>query len=330
MSLNKVITSVNALANSVVIPVEQLNNVVCIDTVNNRIGVKTANPTKEIDISGTLKTKYIYINNGNDSISEFDISYDTSFLTLSKGLKLGEEGLSCENIICDTIDVSSITGDVSFTNSIDVSGNVNVTGNLIVRGTGNINGQEVNGLTVSDDRYKHNEKNINNGLEIVRQLQPQLYNKTSTFKPINYRGELNEPYVLEAGLIAQEVYEINDLSYVVKKGNSTTPYYLKYDNIFVYGLAGIKELDNIVSNNINDISNRLIRIKELDNIVSNNINDISNLSNRLTNIENGTSDVSNIHLSNIRNLIINQNRSIQLLNTKILSLETKLNNLENK
>ena len=47
MSLNKVITSVNALANSVVIPNDKLNNVVCIDTVNNRIGVKTANRKKK-------------------------------------------------------------------------------------------------------------------------------------------------------------------------------------------------------------------------------------------------------------------------------------------
>ena len=54
MSLNKVITSVNALVNSVSIPANQLNNVVCIDTLNNRIGVKTANPSKEIDISGML------------------------------------------------------------------------------------------------------------------------------------------------------------------------------------------------------------------------------------------------------------------------------------
>ena len=112
MSLNKVITSVNALVNSVSIPDEQLNNVVCIDTINNRIGVQTANPTREIDISGMLKTNYIYLNNENNSKSEFDISYDTNFITLSRGLKV-KEGISCENIFCNFIDLSSITGDVS-------------------------------------------------------------------------------------------------------------------------------------------------------------------------------------------------------------------------
>ena len=164
-------------------------------------------------------------------------------------------------------------------------------------------------MLTSDDRYKHNERNIINGLEIIRQLQPQIYDKTSTFKTENYRGVVNEPYFVEAGLIAQEVFAINDLSYVVIEGNTTKPYYLNYDNIFVYGLAGIKELDVIVNNNINDISN---------------------LSNRLTNIANGTPDISDVNLSNIRNLIVNQNTLIQSLNTKISSLETRINNLENK
>ena len=36
-------------------------------------------------------------------------------------------------------------------------------------------------------------------------------------------------------------------------GNETKPYYLNYNNIFVYGLAALKELDNSVSNNITNI-----------------------------------------------------------------------------
>tara|TARA_B100001175_G_C19462758_1_gene617417 strand:+ start:58 stop:966 length:909 start_codon:yes stop_codon:yes gene_type:complete len=302
MSLNKVITSVNALVNSVSIPDTQLNNVVCIDTVNNRIGVQTANPTREIDISGMLKTNYVYLNNKNNVTSEFDISYDTSFVTFSRGIKV-KEGISCENIFCNFIDLSSIIGDISFTNSIDISGNVYVDLSLNVKG--DIEGKEVraNGIVLtSDDRYKHNERNINNGLEIIRQLQPQIYDKTSTFKAENYRGVVNEPYFVEAGLIAQEVFAINDLSYVVIEGNTTRPYYLNYDNIFVYGLAGIKELDTIVSS----------------------------LSNRLNNLSNDTPDVSDINLSNIKNLIINQNTLIQSLNIKLSSLETRINNLENK
>lgn len=309
MSLNKVITSVNALANSVSIPNDQLNNVVCIDTVNNRIGVQTANPTREIDISGMIKTNFLYLNNENNVTSEYDISYDKSFVTFSRGIKV-KEGISCENIFCNAIDLSGITGDVSFTNNIDISGDVNISQNLVVDLSllvlGNIRYRGTIAPT-SDDRFKHNEKNIINGLEIIRQLEPQLYQKTTTFKGENYRGDLNEPYITEAGLIAQQVNVINDLSFTVITGDTERPYYLLYDNIFVYGLAGIKELDKIVSNNINDISN---------------------LSNRITNMSDGTPDVSDINLSNIKNLIINQNTLIQSLNSKLLNLESRINNLE--
>mgnify|MGYP001257298913 FL=1 len=118
---------------------------------------------------------------------------------------------------------------------------------------------------------------------------------------------MNDSYIIEAGLIAQEVNVINDLSFTVIVGDIERPYHLRYDNIFVYGLAATKELDSIVSNNINDISN---------------------LSNRLTNMSDGIPDVSDVNLSNIKNLIINQNTLIQSLNNKVSNLESRINNLE--
>ena len=133
MSLNKVITSVNALANSVSIPNEQVNNVVCIDVENNRIGVKKANPEKEIDISGMLKTNYIYINNENNSISEYDISYDKSYITFSRGLEIIEDlSMGSGKIVCDSIDVSGIISDVSFIKNVDISGHLDVDFSLTV------------------------------------------------------------------------------------------------------------------------------------------------------------------------------------------------------
>ena len=43
----------------------------------------------------------------------------------------------------------------------------------------------------SDDRFKHNEKIITNGLNIIRQLQPQIYQKTNTFKEADFRGKIS-------------------------------------------------------------------------------------------------------------------------------------------
>jgi hypothetical protein len=290
MSLNKVITSVNALVNNVSIPDNQLNNVVCIDLENNRIGVKNGNPDYEIDISGTLKTNFIYINNQNNPTNSFDVSYEANFLRFSRGLELIED-LSCENIRCNAIDASGIISDISFIENVDINKDLTVIGAL----------KSATGVdTTSDDRYKHNEKIITNGLEIIRQLQPQTYDKTRTFKDIDFQGVVNEPHITEAGLIAQELHTINDISFAVTEGDNTNPYYLRYNNVFIFGLAAVKELDNIVSN----------------------------LSERVSNISNGTPDITDVNLSNILDFVKNQNTLIQTLNQKITNLETRVINLE--
>ena len=162
-------------------------------------------------------------------------------------------------------------------NSIDETGkwtysNIAAT-NLSVTGTF---------TNTSDDRIKHNEVVINNGLAVIDQLCPKFYQKTLTLLDADYRGDLSEhAWTYEAGLVAQEVLQINDLSFVVCGGDYNEPiivndfsgldlsgndlsynnlrrvdlsgvdisynvikqaYGLNYNSIFVYGLAAIKEL----------------------------------------------------------------------------------------
>jgi hypothetical protein len=105
----------------------------------------------------------------------------------------------------------------------------------------------------SDDRLKHNEVIIDNGLEIMRELKPQFYQKTRDLKDENYNGDLSgQWWCYEAGLIAQDIAKIPDLSYCVTGGdyinpetgeNVKSPYTVKYNDIFVYALSAIKELD---------------------------------------------------------------------------------------
>ena len=301
MSLNKVITSVNALVNNVSIPIDELNNVVCIDVENNRIGVKNGSPEYEIDISGTLNTNFINIDNTANPTDSFDVSYEKMFLRFSRGLELTND-LSCDaintnNLSCDAIytnDLScnniyakQIISDISFTQKLSVIGDLSVNGVLFTP-DGEVN--------ISDDRYKHNEKIITNGLEIIRKLQPQTYDKTRTFKDIDFQGVVNEAHIKEAGLIAQELYDINDLSFAVIPGNDTEPYGVRYNNVFIFGLAAVKELDTIVSN----------------------------LSEKVSNISNEPHDISNTNLSNILDFVKNQNKLIQTLNEKITNLEKRI------
>ena len=181
----------------------------------------------------------------------------------------------------DQINISSLRGrpptsynvfDSSF-NSIDETGKWSFQ-NLGVTGTF---------TNTSDDRLKHNEIVINNGLAIIDSLTPKFYQKTLTMLDASYNGDLStQAWTYEAGIIAQELLQISDLSFVVSGGNYyqeryiysrptndpsnanydpsfniydisnanytisntliTQAYNVNYNSVFVYGLAAIKEL----------------------------------------------------------------------------------------
>ena len=126
---------------------------------------------------------------------------------------------------------------------------------------GNIFYLSVGGNVVhgSDDRLKHNEVDIVNGLDLIRQLVPQFYQKTQDLKDADYIGDLSDgTWKWESGFIAQEVLQIADLSYCVEGGDYidesgntvAAPHTLNYNNIFTYACAGLKELDQIVQTEI--------------------------------------------------------------------------------
>jgi hypothetical protein len=72
----------------------------------------------------------------------------------------------------------------------------------------------------SDDRLKHNEIVITNGLDVIDRLTPKFYQKTQVLLDASYNGDLSgHAWTYEAGLIAQEVLQISDLSYVVGGGD---------------------------------------------------------------------------------------------------------------
>ncbi|MAW64559.1 MAG: hypothetical protein CMD18_00010 [Flavobacteriales bacterium] len=75
----------------------------------------------------------------------------------------------------------------------------------------------------SDDRLKHNEKIITNGLDIINQLEPKKYFKSLKRYDEDHNYDLDssgnpitdDDYKIETGLIAQQVMIIDDLKYTV-------------------------------------------------------------------------------------------------------------------
>jgi hypothetical protein len=90
----------------------------------------------------------------------------------------------------------------------------------------------------------------------------------------DYNGDLSaNTWNYEAGLIAQEVLQIPDLSFCVRGGDHydesnnliKEPYGVNYNNIFVYGLAAIKELHTKVKAQETIINSLIARIESLEN-----------------------------------------------------------------
>ena len=329
--LNKIVTSVSALTDNITLP--NSNNVVCIDTENSRIGVKTSSPQYDIDVSGTIKANKIITSEVQSStkiimnevqtniinISNCAISFSNNNLTFDKSIFVNND-ISCNNTIkgltgkfgiasSTTLDSSfatinnlrftNISGSTIYVNTIRpfTSTDISINANINLDGSLNMyNGVASIGILnlTSDDRLKHNEKIIDNALPIIRQLDPKIYQKTKYFKEANYNGPLLEPYIIEAGLIAQDVEKIDELSFTVVVGNEEKPYLLNYNNIFIYSLAALKELDN----NLQIMNNKL------------------NTSN-----PNGDN-------SNLANIINNQNILIEQLTNKIGLLENRIYNIE--
>ena len=331
---NKIVTSISALTDDITMP--NTNDVVCIDTENSRIGVKTSSPLYDIDVSGTIKTNTLRLGtNAIISISNGIIFTDTS-INISRDISCNTfRATSINTSIINTLDLScgsrfyvnnirpfnsvnplSISGNVLMDSSLTLLNNarlfvnninpllgsrdISINGNLIIDGSLNIRGTGYTSsmaVISSDDRLKHNEQVIANALTTIRQLNPQIYQKTSTFKDADYRGPLTEPYIIEAGLIAQDVEKIDELKFSVISGSNQTPYGLNYNNIFVYSLAALKELDaqvQIINENLNKNENFIKNegSNDLATIVNNKIEYIGQLvkkiellESRLANIE---------------------------------------------
>ena len=102
---------------------------------------------------------------------------------------------------------------------------------------------------------KHNEKAIINALHTINKLCPQIYDKIIQLKDANYNGVLKErTYTREAGLIAEEIYKIEELKSFIVKGDDDKLWSLNYNSIHSYYIKATQELHSLVENQQNEIN----------------------------------------------------------------------------
>tara|TARA_Y100000748_G_C15388608_1_gene446625 strand:- start:255 stop:893 length:639 start_codon:yes stop_codon:yes gene_type:complete len=110
-------------------------------------------------------------------------------------------------------------------------------------------------LQSSDDRIKHNERDITGAVKILRKLKPQVYDKSETIPTLERPLETMTTF-REAGFIAQHVEDIEDLRPFVQTPEDTEQTKaIDYNSLFVYAVAAIKELDIAVDKQARRIAN---------------------------------------------------------------------------
>lgn len=102
------------------------------------------------------------------------------------------------------------------------------------------------GGTTSDDRIKSNEKPITQGVSVIEQLQPKIYDKHQNHR-VPADKEDNDltgvDFVTESGFVAQDVDKIEELKHLVHYNVLQDLYSLNYTGIIPYLVQSIKELN---------------------------------------------------------------------------------------
>jgi len=136
-----------------------------LDVVNSRIGIRTATPTVDLDVNGHTRSTNITVDNqlnvGDLHFTGNTITSDSSTINFAAAAgeatvyhsRLQIDDLQLQgNIISTTVSNSSIEIDPNGSGTVNIIANTNITGNLVVTGNVNATGNLVIGgnITIGD------------------------------------------------------------------------------------------------------------------------------------------------------------------------------------
>ena len=231
-----------------------------LDVVNSRIGIRTATPTVDLDVNGHTRSTNVTVDNqlniGNLHFTGNTITSDSNTINFAAAAgeatvyhsRLQIDDLQLQgNTISTTVSNSSIEIDPNGTGTVNIIANTNITGNLVVTGDVNATGNIVIGgnITIGDALTD----NIVINASIQSDLVPQSDNTYDLGSPtFRWRAIYVNDFYTNA--INVPVLDVGNLMFRDNEITTTTGQDLYIDGNGAGGirLGNFRIVDNVITN----------------------------------------------------------------------------------
>jgi len=239
-------------------------NLLYLDVVNSRIGIKTTSPTTDLDVNGHLRSTNVTVDNqlniGSLHFTGNTITSDSNTIAFAAAAgeatvyhsRLQIDDLQLQgNIISTTISNSSIEIDPNGTGTVNIIANTNITGNLVVTGNVNATGNIVIGgnITIGDALTD----NIVINASIKSDLVPEIDN-IYDLGSASYRWQAVYSNTLYTTAINVPALDVGNLMFSDNEITTTAGQDLYIDGNGAGGvrLGNFRIVDNVITNLISN------------------------------------------------------------------------------
>ena len=235
-----------------------------LDVVNSRIGIKTAAPTTDLDVNGHTRSTNITVDNqlniGDLHFTGNTITSDSNTINFAAAAgeatvyhsRLQIDDLQLQgNTISTTVSNSSIELDPNGSGTVNIIANTNITGNLVVTGNVNATGNVVIGGNIQIGDALTDEIIIN--AAIKSDLVPETDN-TYDLGSATYRWRAIYSYNLYTTAMTVPTLDVGNLMFRDNEITTTTGLDLYIDGNGAGGvrLGNFRIVDNVITNVVSD------------------------------------------------------------------------------